>query len=199
MGKVFLIVKNTSTTKNEKWVNQTNEWIQRFIDFNKEEGDDVIADYKTLKAKDKNKTIIIMGSDFQKDIVPIVENLTKKKFNCQVIENLCCDISVPSYIAAMDYLRFNGYVSHRDFKFLNEEIISFVKKTLEDISGDKSNFTHEEYMVNLKYDSLELVSLIVELEEKYNISLSPVCFAKKIQIKDIYKIFEENNISPLYL
>lgn len=199
MNKIFLIVKNTSTTKNEKWVNQTNEWIQRFIDFNKEEGDDVITDYKTLRAKDKNKTIIIMGSDFQKDIVPIVENLTKKKFNCQVIENLCCDISVPSYIAAMDYLRFNGYDSHRDFKFLNEEIISFVKKTLEDISGDKSNFTHEEYMTNLQYESLELASLVVELEEEYNIAISPVCFVKKYQIKDLHKIFEENNISTLYL
>ena len=203
MNKIFYIFKST-TKKHNKWQTQIDEWIEKYLSVNKNEGDEVIYYESHEKVEpyidnhDK-KQIVLMGYDLSVDVKKSANLLKNEGYDVSIIENLCCDTSLNRHRNAVDFLRLNGYKVIRDYEFMREDIDNFIRSSLAASSGRESNFDENTPFHYLGYDSLDVVNLAADLEEEYNIYICASMFGKLWKYKDFPRIFAKHGqLSNIY-
>lgn len=178
------------TTKKSDWISYVFSHIEKF----KKTLDSSYVIEKDIKNLSINDEVILVGYSTSK-IVETAIKLKSDGYKVKVIENLCCDDDVSNHLSVIDKLFFSKTPYERNFKFLCDEIISVVRKSLENSSGVPSNFTEDDYFNSLNYDSLDIVELVGNIEDKFNTHLPKSQFAKFIKVKDIVGAIESGKIS----
>lgn len=175
------------------WKKQVDEWITKYLSDKKEDKVLKITQFTEISTNGYDKVFVI-GSNLSGLVKQIVEN--NKEIT--VIENLCYDVSVDSHRDTIDYFRLNRVNIIRDFEFLREEIISFVKMSLSEMSGEEPPFSYDDVFLSLGYSSLEIMKLMVDIEEEYNVYLPKGIFGKLWRIKELPQIIGRGQLSNYY-
>lgn len=192
MSKTYCIIQNK---KLESTYGKTvYKWIDKFIE-NKDENDKVVTSISDVTTDD----VIVVGNNLSGDVLKAVKKLVKSKKNVSVIENLCADVSYEAFRKGVEEINKLNVKIYRYFEFLNDEIDKVVRDSLKSSSGRDSNFSKEEYFINLKYDSLDLMNLVCDIEDNFYTKISKDVFGKLFKVKDIHNILNYGELTKYNL
>lgn len=187
MSKRLYIYNNSS--KNTPWYKFTFHNIEKFITYEKDNYE-VIDDICNCSNVDD---VYIVGYKTS-EIVDTIINMRKNGLKVHIIENLCCDDSLELHRSACDKLFLHGIPKNRNFKFLKNDIINLITKAISKKNGYDVVLNENTTLTRYGLDSLDMMELVDDIEETFNVEISTVSLTKPFSIKNIPILLESGFI-----
>lgn len=190
MSKKLFVCKNTG--ESTPWIDFTFNDIKKFIEFEKDNFE--VIDELVF---DENDDVYLVGYKTS-EIVQKVIKMRANGINVNLIENLCCDDSVRAHRKACDEMFLNSIKKNRNFRFVKDELIEVFKNAVYKNRGEDVMIDEEKYTFSYSLDSLDMVELIDEIEDRFNVEITKIALTKPCKISNLNKILEGGYISDKF-
>lgn len=187
-----LCVFKTSNTARTPWIDYTFEQIEKFVKY--EENNYEIVQLKDLK---KGDTVYFCGYSTSK-IVDFIIDIKKDGITGIIIENICCDDSVKLHKTAIEKLFINGFEKIRSMNFLKNEIKKVFLDFVSENHKSDEKILGNTFLSDLNFDSIDIMNLACEVEDKFNTELNQISYTKPIKVKDFVSLLESGQISSKF-
>lgn len=190
MSKKLFVCGNTGAST--PWIEFTFNEIKKFIDFEKDNF--TVIDKLVF---DENDEVYLVGYKTS-DIVQKVIKMRSNGTNAKLIENLCCDDSVQAHRKACDEMFFNSIDKNRNFRFVKDELLEIFKNAVYKKNDESVTLDEELYTISYQLDSIDMVELIDEIEDKFNVEITKTGLTKPCKISELNKILEGGYLSDKF-